>query len=62
MRFGHNPRKQDVLADLVDALGHSAWRAGDAIAFIGADDTVHDEWTLAPTRNPPRNTVRIPPL
>lgn len=51
MTFGRAPRKQDALADLVDALGHSAWRAGDAIGFVGVDDAVRDQWTLAPTRS-----------
>jgi hypothetical protein len=50
MRFGQAPRKQDVLADLVDALGHSAWRSGDSIGFVGADDAVRDTWMLTPTR------------
>jgi uncharacterized protein (DUF58 family) len=52
MAFGHAPRKQDVLADLVDALGHSAWRSGDAFGFIGADRAIPERWMLAPTRSP----------
>jgi hypothetical protein len=51
MAFGNTPRKQDVLADLVDALGHSAWRSGDAFAFVGADRAMHEQWMLAPTRS-----------
>jgi len=51
MTFGQAPRKLDALADLVDALGHSAWRAGDAIGFVGADQAVQEQWTLAPTRS-----------
>jgi hypothetical protein len=51
MTFGRAPRKQDALADLVDALGYSAWRAGDAIAFVGVDEAVQEQWTLAPTRS-----------
>jgi hypothetical protein len=51
MAFGRAPRKQDVLADLVDALGHSAWRVGDSVGFVGADGTVQDPWMLAPTRS-----------
>ncbi len=50
MTFGQAPRKLDALADLVDALGHSAWRAGDTIGFVGADQAVQEQWTLAPTR------------
>lgn len=51
MTFGQPGRKQDALADLVDALGHSAWRVGDALGFVGADQSLRDEWTLAPTRS-----------
>jgi hypothetical protein len=51
MTFGRVPRKQDALADFVDALGHSAWRVGDAIGFVGADEAVREQWTLAPTRS-----------
>jgi len=50
MSFGQAPRKQDALADLVDALGHSAWRAGDAVSFFGAADALLDRWMLAATR------------
>ena len=50
MTFGR-PRKLEALADLVDALGHSAWRCGDAVAFAGADDALREPWTLAPTRS-----------
>jgi hypothetical protein len=50
MTFGQAPRKQDALADLLDALGHSAWRSGDAIGFVGADDGIAERWTLTPTR------------
>jgi hypothetical protein len=51
MAFGQAPRKVDALADLVDALGQSAWRAGDAIAFIGADGVLREQWMLPPTRS-----------
>jgi len=51
MSFGQAPRKQDALADLVDALGHSAWRSGDAVGFVGADEDVQEAWTLPPTRS-----------
>ena len=51
MAFGQAPRKVDALADLVDALGQSAWRAGDAIAFIGADGVLREQWMLASTRS-----------
>lgn len=44
------PAKQHVAADLLDALGHSAWRTGDAIAFAGAEARALPEWTLMPTR------------
>ena len=51
MTFGEPARKLDVLADLLDALGHSSWRVGDALAFAGADDAVQEQWTLAPTHS-----------
>jgi hypothetical protein len=51
MAFGQAPRKQDTLADLVDALGHSAWRSGDAFGFVGADRAISEQWMLAPTRS-----------
>lgn len=50
MTFGQ-PRKLDALADLLDALGHSAWRGGDAVAFAAADDALREAWTVAPTRS-----------
>ena len=50
MTFGQ-PRKLDVLADLLDALAYSAWRSGDAVAFAAADDKPCEAWTLAPTRS-----------
>ncbi len=50
MSFGQAGRKQDALADLVDALGHSACRAGDTLAFAGAGERLLEAWTLAPTR------------
>jgi len=50
MAFGSQPRKQDALADLVAALGYSAWRAGDAVAFAGAGPTLALDWILTPTR------------
>jgi hypothetical protein len=50
MTFGR-PRKLDALADLLDALGHSAWRCGDAVGFAAADDAPCEPWTLAPTRS-----------
>ena len=51
MAFGQSTRKLDALADLVEALGHSAWRAGDTIGFVGAEEVVLEQWTLAPTRS-----------
>jgi hypothetical protein len=51
MSFGAAPRKQDALADLLEALGQSAWRVGDAVGFVGADEALPDQWTLAPTRS-----------
>ncbi len=51
MTFGQPCRKLDALADFVEALGHSACRAGDAIAFAGADETLREGWTMAPTRS-----------
>jgi hypothetical protein len=51
MAFGQAPRKVDALADLVEALGYSASRAGDAVAFVGADVALSEQWMLAPTRS-----------
>lgn len=50
MAFDGAVRRPDVLADFVAALAHSAWRTGDAYAFVGCDDTVRLDLLLPPTR------------
>ncbi|MCL1962623.1 MAG: hypothetical protein FWG56_12835 [Desulfovibrionaceae bacterium] len=37
MHFGARRRKLDVVADLVQSLGHSAFRAGDAVGLLAFD-------------------------
>lgn len=46
---GRQP-KAEVLADLVDSLAWSAWRAGDSFGFIGCAATVQPDWLQLPTR------------
>ncbi len=50
MGFEGAQRKLDVLADLVRSLAWSAWRTGDSVGFVGCDDQVRSELTLAQTR------------
>jgi uncharacterized protein (DUF58 family) len=50
MAFGGQRRKPEVLADLVDSLSWSAWRAGDSFGFIGCDAGIGDRWLTPPTR------------
>jgi uncharacterized protein (DUF58 family) len=45
-------RKLDVLADLTAAAAYSAYRTGDAFGFIGADEKLHEELYVPPTRAP----------
>ena len=49
MRFGE-PQKLDVVADFVEALGHSASRVGDRLGMIGFDAAVRDDLVVAPRR------------
>ncbi len=35
----------------VEDSGLWGWGAGDTVGFVGADETVLDRWTLAPTRS-----------
>jgi len=51
MGFAAAHRKLDVLADFVDCLAWSAWRAGDSFGFVGCDDTVRSDLLLPPTRS-----------
>ena len=46
---GQQP-KPAVLADLVDSLAWSAWRAGDSFGFIGCAAAVQPGWLQLPTR------------
>ena len=50
MGFAATRRKLDVLADFVDSLGWSAWRAGDSFGFVGCDSEVREDLLLPPTR------------
>ncbi len=42
--------KPEVLADLVDSLAWSAWRASDSFGFIGCAASVQLDWLQLPTR------------
>ena len=42
--------KLDVLADLVHSLAWSAWRTGDSFGFVGCDERVRADLTIAQTR------------
>ncbi|HSW06554.1 DUF58 domain-containing protein [Aquabacterium sp.] len=46
MHFGATQRKLDVAADFVEALGHSAFRAGDAVGLLAFDRTARDDLQL----------------
>ncbi|MFO1273405.1 MAG: MxaS protein [Rubrivivax sp.] len=50
MAFEGRVRRIDVLADFTESLAWSAWRTGDAFAFVGCDDGVQPAFTLAATR------------
>ena len=43
-------RKPEVLADLVDSLAWSAWRAGDSFGFVGCAASVQPGWLQLPNR------------
>ena len=50
MAFAGPPSRMQVLADFTASLAHSAWRAGDRFAFLGAHAQVRADFTLPPTR------------
>lgn len=50
MHFGANASKLAVAADFVEALGHSAFRAGDPVGLIAFDRTERDD-LLLPARH-----------
>jgi hypothetical protein len=50
MAFGTAPRKQDVAADLVAALGETAWRTGDDFGVTAFDTGLVPEWGLSAGR------------
>ena len=43
MNFGLSASKLDVVADFLEALGHSAHRYGDSISLLAFDHTVRDD-------------------
>jgi uncharacterized protein (DUF58 family) len=50
MHFGARRSKLEVVADFVEALGHSAFRAGDAVGLLAFDHAVRDD-LYAPPRH-----------
>lgn len=51
MHFGARRSKLEVVADFIEALGHSAFRTGDALGLLAFDHAVRDDlWT------PPRHS------
>ena len=50
MRFGAARRKLDVAADFVEALGQSAFRAGDALGLLAFDEDERED-LLRPARH-----------
>jgi uncharacterized protein (DUF58 family) len=50
MQFGTGQSKLQVAADFVEALGHSAFRAGDAVGLLGFDRAERDD-LLLPARH-----------
>lgn len=51
MHFGARRSKLEVVADFIEALGHSAFRTGDALGLLAFDHRVRDDlWT------PPRHS------
>jgi uncharacterized protein (DUF58 family) len=50
MQFGAGQTKLQVAADFVEALGHSAFRAGDAVGLLGFDRAERDD-LLLPARH-----------
>jgi hypothetical protein len=51
MQFGAERRKLDVVADLVEALGYSAFRAGDSVGLIAFDNDGAREDLYVPPRH-----------
>jgi uncharacterized protein (DUF58 family) len=62
MSFGSAMRKQDALADLVDALGYSAWRAGDAFALSGFGAGGRDDGNVPRSRGRGAGAAAAPRL
>lgn len=50
MAYRGQQARPQVLADLVDSLAWSVWRAGDSFGFIGCGATVQPRWLQLPTR------------
>ncbi len=50
MAFHGRQARPEVLADLVDGLAWSVWRAGDSFGFIGCGAQVQPRWLQLPTR------------
>ena len=50
MHFGAERRKLDVVADLVEALGYSAFRAGDTVGLLAFDQRERED-LLVPARH-----------
>lgn len=48
MHFGPGRRKLEVAADFVEALGASAYRAGDPVGLVAFDHAVRDDLLLPP--------------
>lgn len=48
MHFGAERRKLDVVADLVEALGYSAFRAGDTVGLLAFDQGAREDLFVAP--------------
>ena len=48
MHFGAERRKLDVVADLVEALGYSAFRAGDAVGLLAFDQRAREDLYVPP--------------
>jgi hypothetical protein len=46
MRFGAPRTKQEIAVEFVDALGHSAFRVGDAAGLLAFDARTHDAWSV----------------
>jgi Mg-chelatase subunit ChlD len=50
MAYRGRQARPEVLADLVDSLAWSAWRAGDSFGFVGCAAQVQPCWLQLPTR------------